>query len=95
MFYAYLIAIVVGAIVLLRVSQIDAQQNDKIEANASRSCKAIKGAGAYWKEVRNVEKLKLRDSSISAVNRAATTALLAALERVIARSRHLQCERGK
>ena len=90
LFYGYLIAILVGAIVLFHVSEIDQAQNNRIEKGATRSCLAIKGAGSFWREVRDVERLKLTDSGTSKVERAATAELLAALDRVIAKSSALQ-----
>lgn len=92
LFYGYLVAILVGAITLFHFSQNDDAQNKRIAAGAERSCRAIKGAGDYWRRVRDVEALVLVDSSTSRVEHAATVKLIEALDGVIAKSRALQCD---
>lgn len=92
LFYAYLVAILFGAVVLLQFAATDARQNAKITKDAERSCRAIKGAGAYWVEVREAERLKLSDEGASLIERAATARLVAALDHVILRLHQLECD---
>jgi hypothetical protein len=99
MFYGYLVAIVVTGVLavmtwngLHRASDRLDRNTSALEAQTRRSCMAIDGATAFWREIRAVSQVRKSDPDRSPTQLSADERLIDALTRVISRGDQLSCK---
>lgn len=101
LFYSYLVAILIGAVVMaVAIGNITdnahdiKKQTERLAAFDVRSCAAISAASRYWQRSREVVRDRLADPEITDAARAADLRYVAALNDVITSTDIRSCRRA-
>lgn len=93
LFYSYLVAILVMALVLARAVHGLHEAQQRLDAQQSRSCEAIAGATAYWRGERKVTIIGLNDPDSTALQKRRYRIRLHNLDHVLAAGDTIRCDR--
>lgn len=92
LFYSYLIAILLFAVIAARGYDKLAQTTDRLDMQAELSCAAIESAAAYWRNERELAFAALADPQTMPGARERQGRRIAALNRLLSAGALLDCD---